>query len=241
MSVVVINNRYRQGRSRERSPLGHIAPRPPTVVVANQTSRPLRMKQPLITTTTGTKKLLFTNTNEIHVKITTGRTGIPFIFLVILAQVVAFIFFYDLPNKIHNYNKATVRMREQQDAMRKEARHLESERIALRGESGRLEKQRLELESTILELEGERDALESAIRRSEQERLRLGQEKQLLDDERRLMEREKEEWREERERWEKARKVHVPQGAFWAAGPMACVGLSCLWETRVLGRIAQHS
>ena len=44
----------------------HIAPRPPTVVVANQTSRPLRMKRPLIKTTAGTKKPLFTNTNEIH-------------------------------------------------------------------------------------------------------------------------------------------------------------------------------
>ena len=113
----------------------------------------------------------------------------------------AFIFFYDLPTKLDDYSKATARMREQQDAMRREARHLESERIALRGESSRLEKQRLAFESATLEMEGERDALESAIRRSEQERSRL--------------EREKEELREEREKWEKAREDRVPQGAFW--------------------------
>jgi len=121
-------------------------------------------------------------------------------------------------------------MREQQDSMSREARHLESERIALRGEAGRLEKQKLELESTILELEGEKDALESAIRRSEQERSRLVQEKQLLEDERHLMEHEKEEWKEERERWEKARKVHVPQNAFWAAGPWPA------WDCRAYGK-----
>ena len=146
--------------------------------------------------------------------------GVPLVFLIILAQVVTFIFFYDLPTKLDSYSKATARMRKQQDAMRKEASHLESERIALRGESSRLGKQKLALESATLELEGERDALESAIRHSEQERSRLGQEKQLLEDERHLMEREKEELREERDKWEKAREDRVPQDAFWTAGPL---------------------
>ena len=92
-------------------------------------------------------------------------------------------------------------MRERQDAMRREAVHLESERIALQGESNRLGEARLALESSTLETEGKRNALESAIRRSEQERSKFEQEKGEL--------------REERERWEKAREDRVPQGAFW--------------------------
>ena len=44
----------------------HIVPRPPTVVAGHQAPRPLGMKQPLITTATGSKKYLFTNINEIH-------------------------------------------------------------------------------------------------------------------------------------------------------------------------------
>ena len=75
-------------------------------------------------------------------------------------------------------------MREQEYAMRKEATHLESERVALQGESNRLENERLALESTMVEMEGERAALESAIHHSEQERLRFAQEKRLLEDER---------------------------------------------------------
>ena len=135
-------------------------------------------------------------------------------------------------------------MREQQDAMRREARHLESERIALRGESDQLEKQRLALELTTLEMEEERDALESVIRRSEQERSRLEreqqllenerhlleQEKQLLEDERHLLEREEEGLRKEREKWEKAREDRVPQGAFWTAGPWPA------WDCRAYGK-----
>jgi len=124
-----------------------------------------------------------------------------------------------MPTKLGDYSKATARMHKQQDAMRKEAKHLESERVALRGESDRLEEQRRALESATLKIEGERNALESAIRRSEQERSRLELEKQLLADERRLFEREKEELGEERKKWEKAREERVPQGAFWATEP----------------------
>jgi len=129
-------------------------------------------------------------------------------FLIILAQAVAFIFFYDLPSKLEEYSKAAARMREQQGAMRKEASHLESERIALRSESDRLEKERLGVE-------GERGALESAIRRSELERSKLGREKQLLEDEQQSLEQERQRWKEERQRWERAREDRVPQGAFW--------------------------
>ena len=148
-------------------------------------------------------------------KITTGYRGVPFIFLIILAQAVAFIFFYDMPTKLGDYNETMARMRVQQDGMRREAKHLESERIALWGESNRLEKERSALESSTLKMEGERDALESAIRRSEQERSRLDRQKQLMEDERHLLEHEREALREERGRWEKAREDRVPQGAFW--------------------------
>jgi len=129
-------------------------------------------------------------------------------FLIILAQAVAFIFFYDLPSKLEEYSKAAARMREQQGAMRKEANHLESERIALQSESDRLEKERLGVES-------ERGALESAIRRSELERSKLGREKQLLEDEQQSLEQERETLKEERERWERACGGGIPQGASW--------------------------
>ena len=145
------------------------------------------------------------------------------IFLIILAQAVAFIFFYDLPSKLDEYSRATARMREQRGAMREEAMHLQSERIALRSESNRLEKERLALELSTLKMEGEKDALESAIRRSELERSRFEREKQLL-------EQEKEGLREERERWEKAREDRVPQGAFWGSEPIPA------WDCRAYGR-----
>jgi len=135
------------------------------------------------------------------------------ILLTVLAQAVAFIFFYDLPSKLDEYT--TARMREQRGAMREEARHLESERIGLRSESDRLEKERSALESSIREMEEEKDALESAIRRSGMERSKLEREKSLLEDERQLWEQERETLREERERWEKAREERIPQGAFW--------------------------
>lgn len=148
-------------------------------------------------------------------KITAGSLAVPMVFFIILAQAISFIFFYDLPTKLDSYNKATARMREQQDVMRREAGHLESERIALRGESNRLEKERLALDLSTLEMEEERNALESAIHRSEQERSRLELEKQLLEDKKHLLEHEKKELRKEREKWEKAREDRVPQGAFW--------------------------
>ena len=147
--------------------------------------------------------------------ITIGCICLSIILLVVLAQAGVFVFFYDLPSKLDDYNRATARMREQRGAMREEARHLDGKRIALRGESNRLERERLALESSTREMEGEKDALESAIRRSEQERSRLEREKQLLESERQLLEQEEESLREERERWEKAREDRVPQGAFW--------------------------
>ena len=54
----------------------------------------------------------------------------------------AFIFFYDLPSKLDEYSKASARMREQQGAMRKEARHLEQEKGELREERKRWERAR---------------------------------------------------------------------------------------------------
>ena len=243
---MVRSNQYQQGKSHERSPLG---PHHPGSTSYGGCGRPDPLPRQYETDTdyNGGE---YQATPDLQYKRDSSPPrpvkciGVLLVFLIILAQAVAFIFFYDLPTKLDGYSKATARMREQQDAMRKEARHLESERIALRGESGRLEKQRLVLETTILEMEGERDALESAIRRSEQERSRLEQEKQLLEDERHLMEderhsmederhsmeREKEELREERERWEKAREDRVPQGAFWAAGPWPA------WDCRAYGK-----
>jgi hypothetical protein len=213
--MAVRYNQYQQGKSRERSPLRSHGPStsygsaPPPYSPSN--------RKP-------------TAHEEAPAKIGPGRIGALLVFFIILAQAVAFIFFYDLPTKLDTYSKATARMRRQQYAMSREARHLESERVALRGESSRLEKQRLALESATLEMEGERDALESAILRSEQERLRIEREKQLLEDERHLLEREKEELKEERERWEKAREDRVPQGAFWAAGPWPA------WDCRAYGK-----
>ena len=149
-------------------------------------------------------------------------------------------------------------MREQQDGMRKESRHLENERIALRHESTRLVEERMALESSTLEMEGERLALESAIRHSEQERSRLEQQKQmveaersrlekqthlleaeksklekqthLLEDERHSLEKEELTLKEERERWEKARdQLSIPKGAFWEVVLPA-------WDCRAYGK-----
>ena len=223
MFMMVRSDQYQHGRSRERSPLrphhsstsyGGCSPgaRPPGLDPQYKPDLP-------------------------PTAVTTRCLGILLVFFVILAQIVAFFFFYDLPTKLDDYNKAGAQLREQQDAMRRETRHLESERIALRGESDRLEKQRLAFESATLEMEGERDALESAIRRSEQERSRLEQErsglqreKLLLEDERHLLESEKEELKEERERWEKAREDRVPPGAFWGTEPQPA------WDCRAYGK-----
>ena len=158
------------------------------------------------------------------------KFGASVIFLIILAQAFAFIFFYDLPSKLGEYGKAAARMREQRGMMNDAAKHLESERIALRGESNRLENERLELELSTLKMEGEKDALEAAIRHSELERSRFEREKQLLEDKRQLMEQEKEELREEREKWEKAREDRVPQGAFWGSEPIPA------WDCRAYGK-----
>jgi len=149
--------------------------------------------------------------------------------LLVLAQAGAFFFFYDLPTKLGEYGRATARMREQQGAMKEEARHLERERIGLWSEANRLEDERLALESSTRELEGERNALESAIRRSELERSRLEREKQLLESERQSLERQEESLREEREKWERAREDRVPQGAFWDP-------LWAAWDCRAYGK-----
>ena len=127
--------------------------------------------------------------------------------------------------------------------MRKEAKHLEIERVALRNESTRLEHERIALESSTLKMEGERNALESAIRLSKLERARLEKQREKLEDEREMLENERqtledeglaleeerERWenerqmlkderlalKEERERWKKAHEGRGPQGAFW--------------------------
>jgi hypothetical protein len=169
----------------------------------------------------------------------TGRRSVwifAIILLIVVAQATAFIFFYDLPSKIDQYNRTMARMREERGAMREEAKHLQTERIALKNEASQLGKERLALESATRKMEGEKDALESAIRRSELERSRFEQdrqrlkdeqqlledkrqllkdEQQLLEDKRQLLEQAKEDLREEREKWEKAKEDRVPQGAFW--------------------------
>ena len=71
--------------------------------------------------------------------ITMGCLCVFFVFLIILAQAVAFFFFYDLPTKLDDYSKAVGRMREQQDGLRRESRHLESERHSLESERHSLE------------------------------------------------------------------------------------------------------
>jgi len=143
---------------------------------------------------------------------------------------VVFLFCNDFPTKLVQYHEVMARMREQQDGMVKESRHLENERVALRHESTRLAEERMALESSTLEMEGERLALESAIRHSEQERLRLEKQKQtvdaersrlekqthLLEAERRSLEGEELSLKEERERWEMVRdELTIPKGAFW--------------------------
>jgi len=149
-------------------------------------------------------------------KISDGSVGfgVATILLIVVAQAVVFVFFYDLPSKIGQYNRTMVRMRE-------ETQHLHTERVALQSEANRLERERITLEYATGKMEGEKDALESAIRRSELERSRFEQERELMEDERQLLEQEKQELRSERERWEKAREDRVPQGAFWDA----------LWES----------
>ena len=137
------------------------------------------------------------------------------IFLVLAAQLVAFFYFYDMPTKLGQWNEAM-------DGMRKEAKHLEIERVALRKESTRLEKERIALDSSTLKMEGERNALETAIRLSkleraglEKQREKLEDEREMLEDERQMSKEERLALKEERERWEKAREDRVPQGAFW--------------------------
>lgn len=151
------------------------------------------------------------------VLITKGRIAGTAILLVFVAQLVAFVFFYDLPTKIGRYNEAMARMRVREDAMRDEAKHLEGERVALRRESTRLEEEREALESSTQKMHGERQALESAIRHSEQERSRLEKQTHLVEGERRLLREEELALQEERKKWERAREDRVPQGAFWEA------------------------
>jgi hypothetical protein len=115
-------NQYRQGKSRERSLLGSHRPSSSYGGCAPPPCPPGVRKPPAT--------------------IVTGRIGALLVFLVVLSQAVAFVFFYDLPTKLDTYSKATARMRRQQDAMSREARHLESERTALRGESDRLKEER---------------------------------------------------------------------------------------------------
>ena len=161
------------------------------------------------------------------------------------------VYYSDLPTKISLLNETMARMREQENAMNREAKHLESERIGLRRESARLEKERLALESTTLKMEGERRALESTIHHLEQERLRVEEKKRLLEaersrlekekrllenerqsleNERQSLERQESALKEERERWEKVRdELTIPRGAFWEVVWPA-------WDCRAYGR-----
>jgi hypothetical protein len=59
-----------------------------------------------------------------------------------VAQLVIFVFFYDLPAKIGRYSEVMGRMRVREDAMKKEANHLVGERLALEEERRRWEKAR---------------------------------------------------------------------------------------------------
>ena len=119
-----------------------------------------------------------------------------------MTQLVAFLYFYDMPTKLGQWNKAIGQMRIREEAIRKEAKHLEIEQIALRNESTRLEKERVALDSSTLKMERERHALETAIFQSKLERARFEKQELML--------------REERKRWEKARdETNIPKGAFW--------------------------
>jgi len=192
VSVAARSDQHKRARSQERSPLrpqdtfGPV-PRPPDLQHGPPPSYKDQRDPP-----------------PLH--LTKGYIGGFVVFLIII--VASAFFYYDLPFKVGEYNRATARMREQEGVMREEAKRMENERIALGNESNRLEKERLALDSSIREMEVERDALESAIRRSELERSRLERGKQLSESERHLLE-------QERERWEKAREDRVPQGAFW--------------------------
>jgi hypothetical protein len=154
------SNRQQRGKSRERSPLrpqrfstsyGASGSQPPPSYTstdghrfqrtsANQRSQYLLPLRP--TTSTKHGPTVFTRKGCLCF-------GGFVVFLIILAQAVVLIFFYDLPSKLDAYGKATARMREQRDAMMEQAKHLEGERRLLeqeekdlRGERERWEKAR---------------------------------------------------------------------------------------------------
>jgi hypothetical protein len=64
------------------------------------------------------------------------------VFLILVAQLVAFTLVYDLPTKIGRWSEAVSRMRVQEEAMRKERLALQEERSALQEERERWEKAR---------------------------------------------------------------------------------------------------
>ena len=82
--------------------------------------------------------------------------------LLLVPSLVVNIYLSDLPTKISRWNEATTRMREQENAMNIEAKHLESERVALQAESTRLENERRSLEKEKLALKEERERWEKA-------------------------------------------------------------------------------
>ena len=153
--MVVKSNRYRQGKSHEWSRLGsHYSstsyggcgptPRPPGLQLPPYEIDPACYSSGYQATDVHQYKRGSSPLRS--ATITMRRIGVLLVFLAILAQAVAFFFFYDLPTKLGDYSKATARMREQQDAMRREARHLESERDLLEREKGELRKEREKLE-----------------------------------------------------------------------------------------------
>ena len=56
------------------------------------------------------------------------------VLVVLVTQLVAFVFFCGLPTKVSRYAEVMVRMRMREDVMREEVKHVESERTGLREE-----------------------------------------------------------------------------------------------------------
>jgi len=126
--VSTVIRKHRQGRLNERSLLKH---HPPTSYGGcGPGARPPGLQPP------------WDKPDFPSAAVITKCLGVTLVFLVILAQTVVLVFFYDMPTKLDDYSRATARMREQRDGMRREARHLESERHLLGREKEELREER---------------------------------------------------------------------------------------------------